>query len=141
MLYVLLPIVYQKQMGQDSSSQYNWIIIMPAELSAAAVLINLWNQTVNNAVWITVCLVVVVVINFLGAGVYGECEFWFASIKVLTIVGLILLGIIITAGGGPDGKSIGFQYWRDPGPFTRKSSRHRHPTSFFLFPRSLLLPL
>ncbi|WWC70607.1 uncharacterized protein I206_104558 [Kwoniella pini CBS 10737] len=100
---------------------YNWVIILPAELSAAAVLINLWNQTINNALWISICLIVVVVINLFGAGVYGECEFWFASIKVLTITGLIILGIIISAGGGPDHKSIGFQYWRNPGPFVQYS--------------------
>lgn len=94
---------------------------MPAELSAAAVLINLWNDSINNALWISLCLIVVVVINFLGAGVYGECEFWFASIKVLTIVGLIILGIILSAGGGPSGEKIGFKYWRDPGPFTQYS--------------------
>lgn len=76
---------------------YNWVIILPAELSAAAILINYWNHTgksmfilcfivhsltsviiVNNAAWITICLVVVVVINMFGAGVYGECEFIFA---------------------------------------------------------------
>jgi hypothetical protein len=51
--------------------------------------------------------------------VYGETEFWFCSIKVLTIVGLIILGIILTAGGGPDGKAIGFQYWKNPGPFVQ----------------------
>ncbi|AFR95028.2 AAT family amino acid transporter [Cryptococcus neoformans C23] len=96
---------------------YNWVIILPAELSAAAVLINLWNDTINNALWISICLVVVVAINFLGF--FGECEFWFASIKILTIVGLIILGIVITAGGGPDHRSIGFQYWRNPGPFVQ----------------------
>lgn len=98
---------------------YNWTIILPAELSAAAVLINLWNKTVNNGVWIAVCLLVVVFINVLGAGAYGEAEFWFASIKVLTIVGLIILGIIISAGGGPNGEKIGFKYWKDPGPFVQ----------------------
>ncbi|KAK8858447.1 hypothetical protein IAR55_002674 [Kwoniella newhampshirensis] len=98
---------------------YNWIIILPAELSAAAVLINLWNKTINNALWISICLIVVVAINLFGAGVYGECEFWFASIKVLTITGLIILGIIITSGGGPDHTSIGFRYWRHPGPFVQ----------------------
>jgi amino acid transporter len=91
--------------------------ILPAELSAAAVLINYWNKTVSNGVWITICLIVVVVINFLGAGMYGEAEFWFASIKVLTITGLIILGIIISAGGGPEGEKIGFKYWKDPGAF------------------------
>ena len=61
-------------------SGYNWTIILPAELSAAAVLINYWNQSVNNAVWITMCLVVVITINMFGAGVYGECEFIFAYV-------------------------------------------------------------
>ncbi|KAI0078940.1 amino acid permease [Panus rudis PR-1116 ss-1] len=98
---------------------YNWTIILPAELSAAAVLINYWNQTVNNAAWITICLVVVVVINMFGAGVYGECEFIFASIKVITITGLIILGIVLDLGGGPNHDRIGFRYWKNPGPFAQ----------------------
>lgn len=88
---------------------YNWTIILPAELSAAAVLINYWmdgriksvpsafifdhdsdNFHFSDALWISICLIVVVVINMLGAGVYGECEFVFASIKVITITGLIV---------------------------------------------------
>ena len=96
---------------------YNWVIILPAELVASAVLINFWIDTVNNAVWITMCLIVVVVINLFGAGVYGECEFVFASIKLVTIVGLIILGIILDLGGGPNHDRIGFRYWKDPGPF------------------------
>lgn len=69
---------------------------------------NISSQTVNNAAWISICLVVVVVINMFGAGelpslrifvsfihslisgAYGECEFVFASIKVITITGLIV---------------------------------------------------
>ncbi|KAG8799276.1 hypothetical protein FRC17_007174, partial [Serendipita sp. 399] len=96
------------------------ISILPAELSAAAVLINYWNKTVNNAVWITMCLVVAVAINALGAGAYGEAEFVFASIKVITIVGLIILGIILDLGGGPNHDRIGFRYWIDPGPFVQR---------------------
>ena len=45
---------------------------------------------VSPAVWITMTLIPVLVINFLGAGAYGEAEFIFASIKVVTIVGLIV---------------------------------------------------
>lgn len=48
---------------------YNWTIILPAELSAAAVLINYWNQNTQlNYAWITICLLVVVAINLCGAG-------------------------------------------------------------------------
>ncbi|KAI9455851.1 amino acid permease [Russula earlei] len=99
---------------------YNWTIILPAELSAASVLVNFWDKNTKiNWVWILVCLVVVVFINFLGAGAYGEAEFIFASIKVLTITGLIIIGIILDLGGGPDHDRLGFRFWKDPGPFVQ----------------------
>jgi len=96
---------------------YNWTFILPAELSAAGILINFWNKTVNNSAWITICLVVVVTINMFGAGIYGEAEFIFASIKVITITGLIILGIVLDLGGGPNHDRLGFRYWKKPGPF------------------------
>ncbi|TFY78490.1 hypothetical protein EWM64_g5522 [Hericium alpestre] len=98
---------------------YNWTFILPAELSAASVLINYWNKTVNNSVWIIICLLVVVGINFMGAGVYGEAEFIFASIKIITITGLIILGIVLDLGGGPNHDRLGFRYWKNPGPFVQ----------------------
>lgn len=96
---------------------YSWVIALPAELSAAAVLVNYWNKSINNAVWITIFFAVVLSINFLGTRAFGECEFWFASIKVLTIVGLIILGVVIDLGGSPSHHRLGFQFWRNPGPF------------------------
>ncbi|THH34160.1 hypothetical protein EUX98_g42 [Antrodiella citrinella] len=98
---------------------YNWTIILPAELSAAAVLINYWDKSVNNAAWISICLVIVVAINLLGAGAYGEAEFIFASIKVITIVALIIMGIVLDLGGGPTHDRLGFRYWKHPGPFVQ----------------------
>jgi yeast amino acid transporter len=50
---------------------------------------------------------------------YGEAEFMFASIKVITIVGLIILGIVLDLGGGPNHDRIGFRYWKHPGPFAQ----------------------
>ncbi|KAH9968928.1 amino acid permease [Russula dissimulans] len=99
---------------------YNWTIVLPAELSAAAVLIDFWDKNTKvNSAWVSICLVVVVAINFMGAGAYGEAEFIFASIKVLTITGLIILGIILDLGGGPDHDRLGFRYWKHPGPFVQ----------------------
>jgi amino acid transporter len=98
---------------------YNWTIVAPTELSAAALLIDYWHPNVNNSVFVFVCIVVVVTINMLGAGAYGETEFIFASIKVLTITGLIILGIVLDLGGGPDHDRIGFRYWKNPGPFVQ----------------------
>jgi len=62
---------------------YNWTIILPAELSAAAVLIDFWDKDIHkNPAWITICLVVVIGINMFGAGVYGEAEFIFAYVNL-----------------------------------------------------------
>ncbi|KIK41815.1 hypothetical protein CY34DRAFT_59698, partial [Suillus luteus UH-Slu-Lm8-n1] len=101
------------------SSRLLTFVIIPAEIAAAALLINYWNNTVNNSVWVIMCFVVVVTINMLGAGAYGEAEFVFASIKVITITGLIILGIVIDLGGGPNHDRIGFRYWKNPGPFVQ----------------------
>lgn len=48
---------------------------------------------------------------------YGEAEFVFSFIKVITVVGFIILGIILNCGGGPTGGYIGGKYWHDPGAF------------------------
>lgn len=47
-------------------------ISVPAELSAAATLIQFWDSSTNPAVWITVFLVVIVCLNFCGVQMYGE---------------------------------------------------------------------
>ncbi|KAL0250197.1 hypothetical protein I308_103505 [Cryptococcus tetragattii IND107] len=98
---------------------YSYAITIPTEIVAATIIISYWDSTTNAAVYITVCFVSIIAINFLGTRVYGEAEFWFCSIKIVTIVGLIILGIVLMCGGGPDHDAIGFRYWRNPGPFAQ----------------------
>ena len=43
----------------------------------------------------------------------------FRSIKVITITGLIILGIVLDLGGGPSHDRLGFRYWKKPGPFVQ----------------------
>lgn len=95
------------------SASFPQLIVLPAELTAAAVLVSFWSD-LNPAIFISIFLVVVIAINLLGTRAYGECEFWFASIKVLTIVGLIILSICIDLGAGDQGR-LGFRYWKNPG--------------------------
>lgn len=56
----------------------------------------------------------VFLVNLLGVRVFGELEFWFSSIKVITLVGLILMGIIIDLGGNPHHDRYGFRFWKHP---------------------------
>ncbi|KAI1407035.1 amino acid permease/ SLC12A domain-containing protein [Hypoxylon sp. FL1857] len=94
---------------------YTWGISVAYEITAAAVVINYWPNTIPVAVWITIMLVVIVALNFFPVKVYGESEFWFASIKVFTIIGLLILSVVLFFGGGPDHTRLGFWYWQDPG--------------------------
>ncbi|KAK2865170.1 hypothetical protein FQN49_003843 [Arthroderma sp. PD_2] len=91
---------------------YQCSITLCVEISAAAVIIQYWpgSQDINVAAWIGLVIVIVWAVS-----VYGEAEFIFASIKIVTIVGLLLLGLIIDLGGGPTKDRIGFRYWNDPG--------------------------
>lgn len=71
------------------------------------------------AVWITIILVTILLLNIIAVPFFGEAEFWFASIKLITIMGLIIVGIVLFFGGGPDQTSrLGFRYWNNPGAFT-----------------------
>ena len=60
-------------------------------------------------------IVLVVCLNIFAAGIRGEAEFVFASIKVIPIVVLLLFAWIIDPGGGPTYDPLGFRYWKHPG--------------------------
>ncbi|KAH3682613.1 hypothetical protein WICPIJ_006422 [Wickerhamomyces pijperi] len=94
-----------------------WLVVMPFELLAASITIGYWNKTINSSVWVAVFYVIVLFINLFGVRGYGEAEFIFSAIKVTAVVGFIILGIVLTCGGGPHGGYIGGKYWHNPGAF------------------------
>ncbi|KAI4147461.1 MAG: hypothetical protein L6R39_003106 [Caloplaca ligustica] len=96
---------------------YAYAMLVASEVSAASVVISYWPNPVPVAVWITIVLAVIVLLNIFVVSWYGESEFWFASIKIIGIIGLIILGIVLFFNGGPDQGRLGFHYWQDPGAF------------------------
>jgi len=101
---------------------YAYSILVAAEATAGAILLDYWNTPVHPAVWITIILIVLLVLNIVAVEVFGEAEFWFASIKLLTIIGLIILAIVLMLGGGPNHDRLGFRYWNNPGAFKYKAT-------------------
>ncbi|KAM3416542.1 Dicarboxylic amino acid permease [Cercospora zeina] len=97
---------------------FKYIITTPNQLTAASLVIQYWlpADRVNPGVWITIVLLIIIVINFLGIKYFGELEFWLSSIKVVVILGLILFSLIMACGGA-DGDVRGFRYWGNPGAF------------------------
>ncbi|CAL5870230.1 uncharacterized protein PFLUO_LOCUS4465 [Penicillium psychrofluorescens] len=98
---------------------YSYIVSIPAEIVAAAVLIEFWT-TINNAVWITVFGVLMIATALMFVRIYGELEFGFSILKIMLVIGINLMALVITCGGGPNHKSIGFAYWKAPyGPMAQ----------------------
>ena len=72
-----------------------WIITGMAEVTAVAKYVSFWFPTIPN--WITAlfCVLILMVFNLLSAKLFGELEFWFAIIKIITIIALIVIGAIM----------------------------------------------
>lgn len=96
---------------------YQLAIGVPIECVVGAIVIKYWPgaRDVPDAALVTMLFVAMIVTNLLPVRWYGELEFVFGAIKLTTILGLILLMLIITSGGAPEGGAIGFRYWHNPG--------------------------
>ncbi|KAK6611351.1 amino acid permease [Botrytis cinerea] len=95
---------------------YCYTIAIASEVSAAAIVVSYWTD-ITPALVISIGLVAIFLINIANVKFYGEAEVVTASIKILCFLGLIIVSIVITAGGAPNHESVGFRYWKDPGPF------------------------
>ncbi|GAM91577.1 hypothetical protein ANO11243_096290 [Dothideomycetidae sp. 11243] len=92
---------------------YCYTIAIGSEVSAAAVVVSYWTD-ITPAVVITVGLVAILAINLMSVRIYGDIEVITGAIKVTCFLGLLIVAVVITAGGGPDHQSIGFRYWKHP---------------------------
>jgi len=74
-------------------------ISIGAELVASARYLAFWFPSVPALVWIVGLSVLLLLINFSSVGRYGVFEYWFAMIKVVTIVAFILVGAALLSSG------------------------------------------
>ncbi|KAL7929318.1 amino acid permease domain-containing protein [Trichoderma chlorosporum] len=93
-----------------------WLVTLPLEVISGALTIQYWNASLNPAIFVTIFLLAIFIINLMGIRGYGEAEFIFSTVKVTAIVGFILLGIVVNIGGPPTGGYIGGRFWINPGP-------------------------
>ncbi|MDQ0148273.1 amino acid permease [Eubacterium multiforme] len=96
---------------------YNWAITIATEMVAGSLVMKYWFPNVPGLVWSSIFLVLIVGLNLLSAKAYGESEFWFASIKVITVLIFIAVGVLMIL-GIMGGNTIGFKNLHaNGGPF------------------------
>ncbi len=104
------------------------VIAIAAELIAAATYTAFWFPGVPAIVWIAVYAAVLLGVNLRQVGDYGRFEYWFAMIKVATIVLFIVVGAALLLGGRVDA-----QYTASGGFFPNGGLAPMRALSFALF--------
>lgn len=72
-----------------------WVLICIAEVTATGLYMHYWFPGLPQWVTAFVALVLLTMVNLVAVGAFGEFEFWFALLKILTIIGLIILGLAL----------------------------------------------
>jgi AAT family amino acid transporter len=83
------------------------ILAIGAEVTAVAIYFSVWFPAVPQWVWVVGVSVGLIAVNGLRVGNFGEFEYWFAIVKVVTIMAFILVGLGLIFGLGP-ARAIGF---------------------------------
>lgn len=86
----------------------SWATTIPAELAAGALVMKYWLPGSSDLLWGGIFLTLIFLLNILAVKGYGEAEFWFAGIKVITIAVFLIVGVAIIFGifTGP---AVGFE--------------------------------
>lgn len=95
----------------------SWLTTISLELVVAALTIKYWNTSIDSDVFVLIFFIVICAINFFGVKGYAEAELVMNSIKLITLVGFVFMGLCVDLGATSTG-FVGGKYWKDPGFFT-----------------------
>jgi lysine-specific permease len=98
---------------------FSWVTTIAGELVAAGIIVQFWLPDIPTVLWSLLGMTIMFILNAFTVRGYGEAEYWFAMIKVVTVVIFIIVGIFVDT-GVLGGNKIGVQNWKiDGAPFYR----------------------
>ncbi|WP_110953912.1 amino acid permease [Anaerosinus massiliensis] len=87
---------------------FMWVVTCMAEITAVGVYVHYWLPDIPQWIPALAALVCMTIVNLIAVSAYGEFEFWFALIKVVTIIAMIFVGLaMILFGIGNNGIAVG----------------------------------
>ena len=98
---------------------FMWVVTCMAEITAVGVYVTYWLPEVPQWIPALLALLAMTSVNLISVRLFGEFEFWFALIKVVTILAMIVVGsAMILFGIGNGGIAIGISnLWSHGGFF------------------------
>ena len=99
---------WSKRAGFVSGWNYwfNYILVSMVELSVVGSFVQYWFPNIPQWVSAAVFLVVIAAANLLGVSKFGEFEFWFAIIKIVAVIAMIIGGLAVLIAGLPTASGI-----------------------------------
>ena len=95
-----------------------WVVTGMADVVAITAYAQFWFPDLSDWVASLAVIVLLLTLNLATVKMFGEMEFWFAMIKVTTIIVMIVIGLgVIFFGFGNGGQSIGFSNLTEHGGF------------------------
>ncbi|MEG3790693.1 amino acid permease [Lysobacter sp. CCNWLW3] len=95
-----------------------WLVTCVAEITAVGIYMQVWFPGTPQWAWALAALAAMGSVNLIAVRAYGEFEFWFAMIKVVTIVLMIVGGLgMIVLGFGNNGVATGISHLWSHGGF------------------------
>ena len=102
------------------SNIFQFIVVGISEVIAVGEYMNYWWPDLPQIIPGIVVILFLMFANLVSVKAFGELEFWFSTIKVVTIILMIIAGLgIILFGFGNQGEAIGISnLWKNGGFFT-----------------------
>ncbi|MGA6108005.1 amino acid permease [Pseudomonas solani] len=95
-----------------------WLVTCVAEITAVAIYMQIWFPDVDRWIWALLALASMGTINLITVRAFGEFEFWFALIKIVTIIAMVVAGAgMIVFGIGNGGIATGISNLWNHGGF------------------------
>ncbi|MFT8651198.1 MAG: amino acid permease [Bifidobacterium aquikefiri] len=76
---------------------FNYVLVSMVELAVVGSFVNFWFPNIPAWASAAFFLVLITATNLLGVSKFGEFEFWFAIIKIVAVVAMILGGLAVVA--------------------------------------------
>ena len=72
-----------------------WLSLAMADLTATGIYLKYWFPNLPQWIGPLVIIILLMLVNMVNVGLFGELESWFSTIKVLAIVALIVVGLVM----------------------------------------------
>ncbi|MFS1563494.1 MAG: amino acid permease [Candidatus Arsenophonus phytopathogenicus] len=91
---------------------YNWAVTIAVDLAAAQLVMGYWFPEIDGWIWSAIFLFIIFILNYISVKGFGEAEYWFSLIKVITVIIFIVVGVLMIISIFRGAENAGWHNWQ-----------------------------